>query len=512
MLTHLHNDISGFDNRSQETRIQNMKNPRSLICIAAALALSLAAQAQTWTALKNPPPADLGTALLMTDGTVMAQGMEGVGSYGTGTWYQLTPDSTGSYINGTWTTKAKMPGTYSPLYYASAVLPDGRLVVVGGEYNDGGDAETNLGAIYNPATNVWTNVTPPSGWSHIGDASSVVLPNGTFMIGNCGYAGSECTNQTYQAQLDATTLTWTIIGAGNGKADQNSEEGWTLLPNGTVLTVDMDDGTNSEAFNPATSKWSSLGSTVVKLPNASCYEIGPQVLRPDGTVFAIGGDGNTAIYNTATATWSAGPTFPNNYAPVDGPASILPDGNVLVDVGPTSGCYVSGSKFYEFNGTTLTATSAPAGSSGYPSYFGRLLVLPTGEVLFTGGGTVEVYDAAGTYQSAWQPTIHTVSKTLTHGTKNNKITGTQFNGLTQGAMYGDDAQMASNYPLVRITNTASGNVVYCKTHNHSTMGVATGTKLVSTAFDIPATIQTGASTLEVVANGIPSAAVKVTIE
>jgi len=43
------------------------------------------------------------------------------------------------------------------------------------------------------------------------------------------------------------------------------------------------------------------------------------------------------------------------------------------------------------------------------------------------------------------------------------------------------------------------------------MGVATGTKAVSTKFDVPAGIETGASTLVVVANGIPSAAVAVTI-
>jgi hypothetical protein len=490
---------------------RNMKSPRSLICIAALLALSLAAQAQTWTPLKNPPPVDLGTALLLTDGTVMAQGMQGVGSFGTGTWYQLTPDNTGSYINGTWKTKATMPNSYQPLYYASAVLPDGRLVVVGGEY-DGNQSETNQGAIYNPVTNVWTAITPPTGWTHIGDAVSVVLPNGTFMIGNCGYAGSICTNQTFQAQLNAKTLTWTIIGAGNGKADQNSEEGWTLLPNGTVLDVDMNDGTNSEVFNPATKTWSSAGSTIVKLANTSCYEIGPQVLRPDGTVFAIGGTSNTSVYNTSTGVWTAGPVIPGADGVVDGPASILPDGNVLMDVAPTAQCYEAGSKFYEFNGTTLTATAAPAGSSGYPSYYGRLLVLPTGQVLFTGGGTVEVYNAAGTYQSAWQPTITTVASTLTHGSKNNKVTGTQFNGLTQGAMYGDDGQMATNYPLVRITNNATGHVRYCKTHNHSTMAVATGSKSVFTAFDVPAAIETGVSTLVVVANGIPSAGVTVTID
>jgi hypothetical protein len=87
---------------------------------------------------------------------------------------------------------------------------------------------------------------------------------------------------------------------------------------------------------------------------------------------------------------------------------------------------------------------------------------------------------------------------------NYSISGTQFNGLTQGAAYGDDFQDATNYPLVRIVNNATGHVFYCRTHGHSTMGVATGNARVSTTFDVPAGIELGPSKLYVVANGIPS--------
>ncbi len=476
------------------------------------LIVSVSASAQTWTTLTNTPPAPLGTALLLTDGTVMVQGMATTG-YATGNWYRLTPSSTGSYIAGTWSTLATMPSGYSPLYYASAVLSDGRVVTVGGEYNNNAEQETNLGAIYNPATNSWTSISPPSGWTHIGDAASVVLANGTFMIGNCGVAGTECTNQTYQAQLNASTLTWTIIGSGNGKADQNSEEGWELLPNGDVLVVDVWDTRNSELFNPSTKKWSSAGSTGVLLVNTSCEEIGPAVLRPEGSVFAAGGTSSTAVYTLSSGTWSTGPTIPSSYGVEDGPAAILPDGNVLIDVGPQSPCYSDGSHFYEFNGTTLTSVPATSRAASDPTYVGRMLVLPTGQVLFTDGSTTaQIYTASGTYQSAWQPKITSVASTLIAGSANNAISGTQFNGLSQGAMYGDDAQMATNYPLVRITNNSSGAITYCKTHNHSTMGVATGSTAVSTEFDVPSGIPTGASQLVVVANGIPSNPVAVTID
>jgi hypothetical protein len=107
--------------------------------------------------------------------------------------------------------------------------------------------------------------------------------------------------------------------------------------------------------------------------------------------------------------------------------------------------------------------------------------------------------------------ISSVPGTLVLGSYNNVISGTQFNGLSQGAAYGDDAQMATNYPLLRITNNATGHVRYIKTHDHSTMGVATGSMPVSTQADLSTLIETGTSTLQVVANGIASNGVTVQV-
>src|SRR5438552_2964412 len=64
----------------------------------------------TWTPLANLAPTVAGnfgrftgTPYLLTDGTVMMQGGDVVN-----TWYKLTPDSGGSYINGTWSQLASM--------------------------------------------------------------------------------------------------------------------------------------------------------------------------------------------------------------------------------------------------------------------------------------------------------------------------------------------------------------------------------------------------------------------
>jgi hypothetical protein len=167
--------------------------PRYDFALAAVAALVLAcgaaapARAQTgpsaspWQPLTNA--SQIGFVQLLTDATLI----------GPVDHFRFTPDINGSYVNGTFSQTAPLPSGYMPGYFASAVLPDGRLIVEGGETNNGVSDLTNLGAIYDPVADSWTSVSPPSGWSTIGGAPSVVLPNGTFMIGQIdatGYIGT----------------------------------------------------------------------------------------------------------------------------------------------------------------------------------------------------------------------------------------------------------------------------------------------------------------------------------
>lgn len=461
-----------------------------------------------WQSLVNPPPFNPGAMLLLTDGTVLVQD-QGADNNGSGDWWRLTPDSSGSYVNGTWSQVASLPSDYAPLYFASAVLPDGRVIIEGGEYNFGNEVWTNLGAIYDPVANTWTAVKHPKGseWVRIGDAPSSVLATGKFMLGASGYSGT-----TAQAILNASTLKWKATGAG--KADGNGEEGWSLLPNGDVLTVDTTDTDppqNTEIYTPSTGTWASAGVTPVPLID-SVGEVGPQVLQPDGTVFAVGSTGENALYDTATGTWSAGPSFPVigglQYDSADGAAAVLPDGNVLVDASP--GVYQTPTHFFVFDGTNLTQVADAPNAASQSSYDGFMLVLPTGQVLFNDRiGDIEVYNDSGSPQASWSPVITKVPKTLAAGSTY-KVSGRQLNGLTQMSAYGDDYQSATNYPLVRITNTATGDVFYARTSEMTSMTVAPGAKS-SADFTLPAGIELGASTLVVVANGIASKPVSVTV-
>ena len=117
--------------------------------------------------------------------------------------------------------------------------------------------------------------------------------------------------------------------------------------------------------------------------------------------------------------------------------------------------------------------------------------------------------SGGDYHGDWVPVIRSVPTTL-HAGASYSLTGQRLNGMSQGAFYGDDFQSATNYPLVRITNNATGHVFYARTHDHSSMAVAQQTDS-TTQFDVPAGIETGPSRLEVVTNGIPSHAVGVLV-
>jgi hypothetical protein len=165
--------------------------------------------------------------------------------------------------------------------------------------------------------------------------------------------------------------------------------------------------------------------------------------------------------------------------------------------------------FHEFDGGALRRTADPPNATDFP-YIGRMLLLPTGQVLFA-AQTDEVY--AYTYFScpaaAWRPQI-TSAPSSVRPYRTYTVTGRLFNGMSQAVGYGDDTSAATNYPLVRIRHLATGRVRYCRTFDHSTMGVATGAATVSTNFVVPL-LDEGPSELCVVANGISSPCVPVNV-
>jgi hypothetical protein len=575
----------------------------------------------TWTGLDTAFPgtgpgvpsgdAGPGTALLMTDGSIVMQDIC------TPNWFRLLPDRKGSYIHGSWSVstvgdKAALapmigsgtaPDGYGPLFFASQILADGRLIVQGGEdeasTNKCGTAspppgESKKGSLFNPHNNTWSAVPTPQGWSQVGDASSILLgPNNltgaysaaSYMVADCCDGGAQATQQAVAtiAPFPGTTITWTLI-TGVGKAHPNSEENWTLLSTGQILTVNAQcNGSNAvgqctalpttaELFAPSSGKWTSAGNTQVgnavgslalqicntdTTPPVLCFvpEMGAPVSIGFNMVVQIGANSNTGVF-TYPSTWTSGPAFPSNQEQADGPSALLPNGNILVmtsnafSVDKNGNTLSTGapSLFWEFSTAgmtpanpgvgTLTPVNNPpcndATKTNVGSFQGRMVLLPSGgqqndeAVLWNAGEGVNcasVYrtnSGDGSPNRIMRPAPHIATISNTTLTKGNTftLTGSVFRDQSLGASYGDDAQSSTNFPIVRITNNASGNVCFGRTHDWAI--------LTSTQFDVPPdttgaggntdwalvenSCDTGASTLVVIVNGMISNSIAVTIQ
>ena len=96
------------------------------------------------------------------------------------------------------------------------------------------------------------------------------------------------------------------------------------------------------------------------------------------------------------------------------------------------------------------AAAVPLNSSVTPSI-----------LLFTGTGT------SASDVSAVEAILG--ANSLTYSTANSS----QLNGMSEGSSYGDDAEMQSNYPIVRLTGTTgtnSGKVYYARAKANATAG------------------------------------------
>ncbi|MDQ6738975.1 MAG: kelch motif-containing protein, partial [Actinomycetota bacterium] len=511
--------------------------------------------AGSWTALANAAPGRVQLMLLLSDGTVMAAAAnEGPPTYPVSKkWFKLTPDSHGSYVNGTWTTLQSMADTR--LFYSSYVLQSGKVFVAGGEYGTG----AAKAEIYDPLANTWSQVPIPSSlidptqpWpgnptkyqQALSDANSAYLSNGKVLIAPVLYK-----TQGQTLLYDIATNAWS---AGPDFISNTQDEAtWLKLPDNSILTPDPA-VTTSERYIPSSNTWLSDSNVPVSLYDGIGQEIGAAFLLPDGRGFFLGATGTTAAYTpsgtTAPGTWAAthnipqvtqypednngnqvpGSAFSTQGATPDSAAAILPNGKILCAFSgalyndgrigktipnsnnywktATNPRYPSPTSFYEYDPATDTFTSVtgPTGTTdNIAAYQSMMLDLPDGTVLYAHQNTdLYVYNPGGTPVAAGKPTVTSFTR---NSDGSYHLIGKNLNGISQGAGYGDDAQMDTNYPIIRLTS--GSNIYYARTYNWSSNSVATGTATVTTEFTLPPGLPAGNYSLYVSANGISSDAI-----
>ncbi len=240
-------------------------------------------------------------------------------------------------------------------------------------------------------------------------------------------------------------------------------------------------------------------------------------MLPDGRAFFLGGTGHTAYYTprpgsgSTPGVWSAGPDIPFDGGTLDASGAMMANGRILCTVSKKTGFHhqdFPGRTYfyvYSYLNNTFKKLSPPAGGpwAQYPTYTTTMLNLPDGSVLLSiqGSSRLYIFKPLGLPLAAGKPTIAAVAKNGNNDAYT--ITGTLFNGITEGAAYGDDWQMATNYPIVRLTS-GKGRVYYARTYNWNRTGVMTDNLPDTVQVEMPRGLRAGKYAMQVIVNGNPS--------
>lgn len=478
-------------------------------------AWSVSSDAATWTPVTNLAPSTTGTMLQMTDGTILVQNNSTYNG-----WNRLSPSATGSFISGTWGVTAPM--ALKRLYFASHILRSGDLWVLGGEYSGVSSLTanwTNTGERYNILTNTWSAIASHPDVQY-GDVPSMLLDGDKIL------AGSLSTRNSYL--YDITLNTWTLA-APKFYNDRSDEESWVKSSGGKILTYDIfqsvaTSGSYAELYDPVANIWSSIspsdGSATGTLPllssSAVGYEQGAAVRLCDGRIFVIGGGdsagiGHTALYNPTTNSWAAGPDIPNTFLADDAPATVMPNCHVLFAA--DSNHFSGPTQLFDFDpvAATMTQVATPSALTSQlngPVYITRILMLPTGQVLFnTSSSQLWVYTPDGAPSSQLRPVINNITYA---GGGVFHLTGRRLTGDSAGGSYGDDVESDQNYPILRVLSKTA--TYYARTFNWSTTNVSTGTALLTTDFCLKPGTPVGNYSMIMSAAGIQSYPIAFTVD
>ena len=346
-------------------------------------------------------------------------------------------------------------------------MPNGNAIFFGGN---------GLTAIYNPTTNLWSagpnqpsrphsstisgatnvsgSITGASNTSPITvtTTSTTGLTNGD-LVTLSGVTGNPAANGNWTvANVMGTSFQLIKIGGGNSTGNGAYTGGGTWFAGITITTASTTGLNNGQLVTIAGVNGNTAANgnwTITNLKSNSFQLVGPQ--------------GNGTY--TSGGTWST-----SQLSMDDAPGAIMPNGDILLDLSPLGGLganngytFPNPSFMYEFDPTTGSYTDVtPSGGISDNSDFLFMIALPSGQVLVdnelaTPG--IQIYTPVGLPQPAWQPVITNIAKT---GPNAYTMTGTLLNGISEGGSFGDEATMATNYPIIQLTDS-SGNVTYA--HN-----------------------------------------------
>lgn len=275
------------------------------------------------------------------------------------------------------------------VWHAAARLADGRVLVTGGFPIYGQfDNVTATAEIFDPATETWS----PAGSMPIGRAAHelAVLPDGRVVaVGGTDNYGVSYVGDVHV--LDPSTGGWQAAGA---LQEGRNNVGVAVLSDGRVLVAGgYPGGTLADLFDPVTNMVAPVSALAVWRHSHRAFTL------PDGRGLAIGGASNgftptTELYDPATGTWSSGPSMQTGRARFT--LSELQDGRLMVAGGHDTDNALVFDSVELYN--PATGTWSPGSPMNHARARHAACALDDGRVLVTGGddngivATAEIYD------------------------------------------------------------------------------------------------------------------------
>ena len=302
---------------------------------------------------------------------------------------------------------------------SATLLRDGRALVVGGraDVSPGAGLPKRPGPagsaeLYDPATGTFaaTGSLSHARFNH----TATLLPNGRVLIAG-GEQGYTDVQPISSAELyDPATGRFSATGA---MSHVRTLQTATLLPNGKVLIAGGDDATgplsSAELYDPATGRFTPTGAMSIGREDQTA------TLLDNGKVLIAGGffyEGPLAaptvnrmlssaeLYDPATGQFA--PTGSMHVARFDAAAIKLLDGRVLVaGGGDISSCPIVSAEIYD----PATATFSVVGSLANASLGQQAALLSGGRVLVVGGWDLQGHGVA--FADVFDPMTGTFSRT-----------------------------------------------------------------------------------------------------
>ena len=313
----------------------------------------------------------------------------------------------------------------------ATVLADGNVLFYGGVGPSGFITNSE---VYNPTSNTipWAYTTADgTGQSHV-NRTATLLPNGKVLfVGGSDTPGSNIyttSNQLFDPSTGVWSATAKLIRAREGHTATLLNNGKVLVVGGSTLQANTNGTTNTAVsasaelyvVSAAVPAWQATGSLITarSLHTTTVLDSG-NVLVVGGFDTAVGGVNvlnTTELYTPVSGVWIAAANLVNpRYGHT---ATLLPNGKVLVAGGASSSVtrLTSAELFDPATGLWATTGSMLSGHNRHTA-----TLLPNGKVLVVGTGSIasnglfhnaELYDPA---TGVWTPTGAVVTSRDFHG-------------------------------------------------------------------------------------------------